>query len=183
MYRWTRDEQLELCIKTGAPLVSRENLLIMLMPTIFYSLRLLNKLPKNRSTFQSAIYWDTYDIDNSIDLYGGGGIACSTRDLAIFFYGLFNYKVIKDTAIFNLIFTEVPTKDPEPSNYYLGISYSEYLGYEAYGHSGYWRTIALYFPGLETSIAVFVLERDKRGLRQEIVDQVLEAIIENTALQ
>lgn len=117
--------------------------------------------------------WDSYDIDISVDLYGGGGIACSTSDLANFIFKLFNDEIIKDTTVFNLIYTEIPTKDDKPSNYYLGLSSSEYQGFKAYGHGGFWGTVALYFPELKTSISVFVLERDKRELRQEIIDRVI----------
>jgi len=123
--------------------------------------------------YWGANAWDSYDIDISVDLYGGGGIACTTSDLANFVFKLFNNEIIKDTTIFNLIFTEIPTKDDKPSNYYLGLSSSEYQGLKAYGHSGFWGTVVLYFPDLKTSIAVFVLERDKRRLRQEIIGRVI----------
>ncbi len=117
--------------------------------------------------------WDSYDIDISVDLYGGGGIACTTSDLANFVYKLFNGEVIKDTRVFNLIFTEIPTKDSKPSNYYLGLSSSVHQGLKAYGHSGFWGTEVLYFPDLKTSISVFILERDKRWLRPEVMDRLV----------
>jgi D-alanyl-D-alanine carboxypeptidase len=88
-------------------------------------------------------------------------------------YLLFNGEIIKDPETFNLIFTKIPTKDPEPSNYYLGIASYEFRELEAYGHGGFWGTIALYFPEIETSIAVFVLEKDKAELRYEIVDHLM----------
>jgi len=122
--------------------------------------------------------WNSYDIDISVDLYGGGGLACTTSDLANFINALFHYEVIKDTTVFNLIFTEVPTQDTEPSNYYLGLGEYEYRSLKAYGHSGFWGTIVLYFPEIETSIAVFILERDKRNLRQEIMDRITTILIE-----
>jgi len=114
--------------------------------------------------------WDSYDIDISVDLYGGGGIACTTSDLANFIYKLFTYEIIKDTATFNLIFTEVQTRDAEPSNYYLGLASYEYQGFRAYGHGGFWATQAVYFPELKTSIVVFVLELDQGKLRDDIIN-------------
>lgn len=122
--------------------------------------------------------WDAYDIDVSVDLYGGGGIACTTRDLSNFLYDLFNGQVIKDTAAFSLLFTVIPTKDPEPSQYYLGIASYDYRGMRAYGHSGFWGTIGVYLPEIKTSIAVFVLDRDERGLRREIINQTLDVLVE-----
>jgi len=121
--------------------------------------------------------WDSHAIDVSVDLYGGGGIACTTKDLARFSYNLFNANIIEDTNVLNLIFTEIQTKDSLQSNYYLGLSSDEYRGLKAYGHGGFWGTVVLYFPKLNTSISVFVLERDKRKLRKEIMDEFIEILI------
>jgi len=213
-YRWTRDEQLELTIKTGAPLgnpgttfnYSDANYLLLteiieqITKKPFYEamrdllhykslglnntwLPTLEEKPSQTKAlahqYWSTYAWDMYDIDISIDLYGGGGIACTTSDLANFIYHLFHYEVIKDSATFNLIFNEVRTQDPDPSNYYLGITSSEYQGMKAYGHSGFWGTIVLYLPELETSISVFVLERDKRSLRDVILNQLIRILNEN----
>jgi D-alanyl-D-alanine carboxypeptidase len=212
-YRWTRDEQLELTIKTGGPLGIPETtfnyadanylLLTEIIEQItqkpFYSamreLLYYKSLGLSNTWFptleEKPIHtkplvhqyweeygWDSYDIDVSVDLYGGGGIACTSSDLAKFAYQLFNYQIIKDTAVFNLIFTKVPTKDPEPSNYYFGLAPYEYKGFKAYGHSGFWGTIVLYFPELESSISVFILERDERELRNEIIDKLIGILIE-----
>ena len=207
-YRWTRDEQLELTIKTGVPLgnpgtifnyadanylllteiieqITKKPFYIAMRELLQYkSLGLnntwmptLEEKPSQTKTlahqYWGAYAWDSYDIDISVDLYGGGGIACTTSDLANFVFKSFNYEIIKDTTTFNLIFTEVPTQDVEPSNYYLGLSSYDYQGFKAYGHGGFWGSIVLYFPELETSIAVFVLEKDKSKLRQEIIDQII----------
>ena len=110
-----------------------------------------------------------YDIDVSVDLYGGGGIACPTKDLATFVYKLFNGEIIKDTAVFNLIYTEIPTNSTESNNYYFGLSGDEFQDLKAYGHSGFWGTLVLYFPELKTSIAVFILEKDMWKIKDEII--------------
>ena len=117
--------------------------------------------------------WDSKDIDVSADLYGGGGIACTSKDLASFAYKLFNNEIIKDTTVLNLIYTAIPTNESEPANYYFGISSYEYRGLSAYGHGGFWGTRVVYFPELRTSIAVYVLEKDKQGLINEIVDKMI----------
>lgn len=117
--------------------------------------------------------WSTYEIDISVDLYGGGGITCPTKDLASFTYELFNANIIQDTAVLNLIFTEIKTEDEEPSNYYLGISLSEYNNFKAYGHGGFWGTEVLYFPDLNTSVAIYVLEKDERKIIKSLMDQIV----------
>lgn len=122
--------------------------------------------------------WDTYDLDVSVDLYGGGGIAATTRDLAVFIHQLFNYKIVTDTTVFNQIFTEVSTKSAERSYYGLGISFYEYRAMKAYGHGGFWGTRVLYFPEINTSIAIYILERDQRKLTNDIIRGLLDRLKE-----
>ena len=122
--------------------------------------------------------WDTYEMDISVDLYGGGGIACPTKDLARFIYDLFNANIIQDTTVLNLIYTEINTDDEEPSNYYLGISLSEYNNLKAYGHGGFWGTEVLYFPDLNTSVSIYVLERDERKLIKNLMGQIVGILAE-----
>jgi len=117
--------------------------------------------------------WDSYNHDISWDLYGGGGIATTTKELAQFSYDLFNDKIIKDKNTLNLISTPIETKDGKDNKYGLGLSIGNVKGYTSYGHGGFWGTVVLYFPEMETSIAVFILERNERILRKN----VLEALV------
>jgi CubicO group peptidase (beta-lactamase class C family) len=43
---------------------------------------------------------------------------------------------------------------------------------QAYGHGGFWGTVGQHVPELNASIAVFVLERDKREIRKDVLDAV-----------
>lgn len=204
-YRWTRDEQLELTIKIGAPYgkpgdsfnYADANYLLLteIIETIvqkpFYTamrellqydslglkdtwMPTLEEKPTGTKPLAHQYWgkydWDTYEVDISVDLYGGGGLASTTKDLATFTYKLFNAEIIKDTSVLNLIYTKIPTNDTEPSNYYFGLSSYDYQGKLAYGHSGFWATKALYFPELKTSIAVFILEKDQGKIREDIIN-------------
>lgn len=120
--------------------------------------------------------WDSHDLDVSFDLYGGGGIACPPRDLAAFTYHLFTHAIVQDTAVLDLIFTEMPTEDPEPSRYFLGLSAYEYAGQVGYGHGGFWGTEAVYFPELRTAIATYILEKDARELRVAVAEGVVRSL-------
>ncbi|MEZ5195714.1 MAG: hypothetical protein R2764_04770 [Bacteroidales bacterium] len=73
----------------------------------------------------------------------------------------------------NLIFTEIKTTDGKENNYYFGLDTDEYMGYKAYGHSGFWGTVVYHFPALNTSVSIFILERDQRKLRPDIMDQII----------
>lgn len=121
--------------------------------------------------------WDSYDLDVSWDLYGGGGIACPTKDIALFIYHYFNGNIVQNDSIQDLIFTYIKTDETEQYPYYLGLSEDHYHGMKAYGHGGFWGTVMLYFPDLDTSIAVYILDRDERGLRRDVMEAVSDVLM------
>ena len=120
--------------------------------------------------YLSSRNWDSQDIDISWDLYGGGGIAATTEDLAKFSYHFFNGDIVKNIQIRDSIFTEIRTKETELYSYYLGLSQDYYYGLNAFGHGGFWSTVVMYFPSLDASVSVYILERDKRMLRRNVLD-------------
>jgi D-alanyl-D-alanine carboxypeptidase len=122
--------------------------------------------------------WDSYQIDPSWDLYGSGGLAASTKDLALFSQALFNGKIIKDQAVFDLIYTEIPTKDSLPSHYHLGLQSSDIGVHKTYGHGGFWATIVRYIPDLDASISVFILDKDEKALRTAILETFVRLLEE-----
>lgn len=117
--------------------------------------------------------WDSYGIDISVDLYGGGGIACTASDLARFNQDLFTGKVVKDSTTLAAIHTTVVTQDSLPSDYHLGISTETVRGLSAVGHGGFWGTKALYLPDLNTTVSIAVLERGHRATQKAVIDQMV----------
>lgn len=126
--------------------------------------------------YESEMKLNSYTIDPSFDLYGGGGIAATTKDLALFSQNLFEKKLFDKPETLDLIYTTVTTKDTVPSNYYLGLSLSEINGKKAYGHGGFWGTVVNYFPEYNASIAVFILEREKRKLTKQVREGILRKL-------
>lgn len=119
--------------------------------------------------------WDSYDIDPSWDLYGGGGIVATTKDLSVFFQQLFSGKIIKDQKVLGEMYTDVSAK----SNYCLGIRKVSIAGLKGYYHGGFWGTDAIYFPDLNTAISIFILERSERDVSSEICKKIVEILKEN----
>ncbi len=119
---------------------------------------------------------NNYMVDHSFDLYGGGGIASTTKDLAIFMHNLFNNNIFKNQKTLDLMHTKANPMESMEGDYCLGISSIDFDGVKGYGHSGFWGTTANYFPELNASISVFVLERDKRHLRQDLNKALLKAL-------
>ncbi|MEL7223028.1 MAG: serine hydrolase domain-containing protein, partial [Bacteroidota bacterium] len=127
--------------------------------------------------YRKSYDWDSYELDVSWDLYGGGGIACPTKDLARFVQSYFNGKIVANDTIRDLIFTEIPAKETEIYPYYLGLSQSNYHGMNAYGHGGFWATVMMYFPSINASIAVCVLEKDQGFLRRNILSTTSKLLL------
>jgi len=140
----------------------------------------LEDIPANTKPLTHQYYgkyqWDSYDIDPSFDLYGGGGIACTSKDLALFSYHFFNNHIVKNETVKNLIFTEITTNNSKTNNYYLGLSKSTINDLNAYGHGGFWATTVQYIPELNASIAVFVLEKDHKKLRKDILESLIKEL-------
>lgn len=126
--------------------------------------------------YVTSLGFDSYEVDPSFDLYGAGGIAASTKDLARFSQSLFNGKIVRDPTTLKLIFSPAKTRDNVDHHYHFGLSSSVIAGHQAYGHGGFWGTVVQYIPELDTSIAVFVLERDKRELRADLLERFVNAI-------
>lgn len=129
--------------------------------------------------YWGAYNWDAYDLDVSWDLYGGGGIACPTKDLVQFIYHFFNGDIVQDEAISKSIFTYIPTKETEEHPYYLGLGKDHYHGMDAFGHGGFWGTVMMYFPDINTAISVYILDRDQKNLRRDVLDATSLIILNN----
>ena len=122
--------------------------------------------------------WDSYEMDPSFDLYGGGGIATTTEELAKFSLNLFQGNIIEDTITLNKLFTKIIPSDGKDSRYLLGVGEGSINGFTYYWHGGFWGTNFLYFPELEASIAVYVLERDKSQLAYGEVPNLIVKLLE-----
>lgn len=103
--------------------------------------------------------WDSYEINPSWDLFGGGGIAATVKDAALFYQYLFEGKVIQNDSLLNEMYSHVLPE--EESKYCLGIYHFDF-GFNLYYHGGWWGTDVNYSPETKTSIAVFTLVKEKR---------------------
>lgn len=123
----------------------------------------------------------SYTMSPTFDLYGGGGICATTRDLALFSQHLFTGQLFDKAETLDLIYTKIETQDAEPTNYHLGLAKEASNGLESWGHGGFWGTEVRYIPELDASVAVFVLERDAKPTRKGMFDLVAAALMENRA--
>lgn len=137
--------------------------------------------PKPKSALDLAHqYMDTADtrgFDPSFDLYGGGGLAATTRDMARFTRALFVGGVYdKPTTITTM--STLPEGAAGSRAYALGI-YRQELGGEAWwGHSGFWNTASFYLPARGLTFAASVSQQVKSSAMRALLAGALAIVTE-----
>jgi D-alanyl-D-alanine carboxypeptidase len=122
---------------------------------------------------------DTYDWDPSLDLYGGGGLASTPDDMAKFMRELFTGGVYRESATADTMLTTVSDAQPGPDlsgspmvpgRYRMGVEVRDVGGLEVYMHTGFWGTLAAYFPGQDIAISIAVTQQQSRALFRTFID-------------
>ncbi len=120
---------------------------------------------------------DASDWDNSIDLYGGGGLVSNTRDLTVFLQALFNEKVFEKDTTLDVMLLKMGYEDRS------GVLPAQRLGFtsiigkksgvEVYLHSGFWGTVFMHIPAYNCSIALNNTYDGNSDVLQQTIDYVL----------
>lgn len=109
--------------------------------------------------------------DGSFDLYGGGGLVMSARDLATFFAGLFEGKVFKRAGTLQEMLWQGPHRGGD--YYRLGI-FADKVGDDIfYWHSGFWGTVAYYSPRTGRAAAGIVTNQAGSKRLKQIVGEAV----------
>ena len=125
---------------------------------------------------------DTYDFDPSLDLYGGGGLASTPDDMATFMKALFAHGVYRDAATADTMLTTVAGAEAGPNlsgspmvpgRYRMGVEVRDVSGLEVYMHTGFWGTVAAYFPGRDIAISIAVTQQQSRALFRVFLDALV----------
>jgi len=90
----------------------------------------------------------------SFDLYGGGGIVTDSRELALFMRRLLKGEVLADESTL----AAMTSGGTEP--YRLGLIVLDCDGHEAFGHQGFWNTLAYHVPSLDLTVSGCILNHD-----------------------
>lgn len=118
---------------------------------------------------------DTHAWSPTMDLYGGGGIVATTRDLTTFLDALLEGKVFRHAKTLALM--KSSDGPPADSPYRLGIFAYDFDGVAAFGHSGFWGTIVATEPVSGQTIAGAVTDRsDYPRLKSIVTDYVHQAL-------
>lgn len=119
---------------------------------------------------------DTYTLDASHDLYGGGGIVSNAENLARFYRlllkgELFHQKGTIDT----MILTTAQSEKERPGGYGMGIGRAIVDSVTCYGHSGFWGTSVRHCPAVDVTVATAVnLGPDPSNPLGKLTQQALE---------
>lgn len=100
---------------------------------------------------------DVTSFHASYDLYGGGGIVTDSRELALFMRQLLEGKVFDRPETLE----EMTGRGTLP--YRLGLMVVECDGRLAYGHQGFWNTLAYHVPSLDLTVGASILNHDAKN--------------------
>ncbi len=116
---------------------------------------------------------DTYDWNGSLDMYGGGGLISSMRDMAAFMSALMQGEIFEQPETLDMMVSA--PGHPFPEEYRIGLFPIDHEGHFLVEHGGFWGTHVLYAPELQIVVAGVVLEQS--GYR-DLRDQMREFAVE-----
>ena len=124
-----------------------------------------------RQFLDDAAVTDVTDLSATLDLYGGGGLVMSVRDLATFHQELFENRVFDDPATLAEMLRKGEHEGAD--DYRLGISVKRVRGRECYSHAGFWGTAVYYSPDAGISIAGFTTHRAGRPALVTLIEEAI----------
>jgi D-alanyl-D-alanine carboxypeptidase len=111
------------------------------------------------------------NVDPTMDLYGGGGLAMSVRDLAAFTSALFQGRVFEKPQTLVEMLCQGTHQGAE--GYRLGVALSVVGRAVCYSHAGFWGTVVYYSPQAELAVAGFTTERNARPALVSLVETLI----------
>ncbi len=133
---------------------------------------------------------DVSTFDPSFDLWGGGGIATTVGDLALFTRALFTGKVFEKPETLEVMLSTFDDLQPAPGAnerslppgaYRMGLWVLEHNGYTFYRHSGFWCTSATYVPELDLVVTATANQHEAGEVLDALVEGALDVAIQRAA--
>jgi D-alanyl-D-alanine carboxypeptidase len=131
---------------------------------------------------------DVAEMDASVDLFGGGGLMSTCRDLARFFRALLRGDVFRHpgtlaamtTTLDGVPLTGEAQWDEDPSTAGMFLFRREVAGQEWWGHTGFWGTTAFTCPLRDVTVVAGHQRSNMSEAfdRMEIVGRAFEALAE-----
>ena len=128
---------------------------------------------------------DFFNHDPSFDLYGGGGLVSTPKDMALFFNGLFNGGVYRDSATQEIMLSGIRQhKDGRvyPETYRLRINAQTLNGMQVLSHGGYFGTYVGYVPEFDLSIAINMTQHFAKEKKKQLFFEIIETLKQENKL-
>lgn len=119
---------------------------------------------------------DTFEMDPSVDLYGGGGLVATPRDMVMFLRGLFTGRVYHKPSTLQTMLT-TPIMDAG-RDYRLGIYPFAVDGERGWGHTGFWNTFAFYWPDRDIGLAVAITQQGQGNASRALMTSLYRVVRE-----
>jgi D-alanyl-D-alanine carboxypeptidase len=116
---------------------------------------------------------DWESVDCSIDLYGGGGLVSSARDLTTWWRALYQGDVVRPSTL-ALMLSPLAPSDESHGDAGLGLFRRSVARRKWWTHSGYWGSIVLHDPAEDLTLTAF---RNQSEVRTTDLEPTYEAII------
>ena len=120
--------------------------------------------------------YDIYDWDPSMDLFGGGGLVSTVKELALFYRALFKKRIFKKPKTLDIMLQTVLA--PDQGNYRMGIRMRRVDETIGWGHTGAWNTFVFYVPELDIAIAGSILQRNSLPSWSTLGDEALRLVVQ-----
>ncbi|MDR8726933.1 serine hydrolase domain-containing protein [Burkholderia pseudomultivorans] len=124
---------------------------------------------------------DVTHVDPTMDLYGGGGLVMTARDLAAFMRGLFEGRVFDARGTLDEMLRPGPHAGAD--GYRIGLAAQTIAGRPCYSHAGFWGTVACYVPALRIAIAGFTTSRETRTGLVSLIEAALGDALREPAIR
>jgi D-alanyl-D-alanine carboxypeptidase len=126
----------------------------------------------------------TTALSPTIDVYGGGGLVSTTRDLAVFFRALLRGEVFEQAetldTMLNIPQTNLGAQEGMDAG--MGIFRISGGGLTCFTHGGFWGVIALYCPDLDIAIARSINQANQQNVSLlSVVNPALIYLMENAS--
>lgn len=117
---------------------------------------------------------DTYAADPSFDLYGGGGLVATPKDMATFTRALLTGKVYREPKTLDLMLSHpgiITQRD-----YRMGIYAMVLAGDQGFGHSGFWSTYAFHVPASDVTIASSISQQGMGNASRQLLEALYRVV-------
>jgi len=120
---------------------------------------------------------DMTSHDHSFDLYGGGGLISTTRDLACFFQALIEGRIFERKSTLAVLLTISFVKRPEGLPLFAnGVALYPLGRFICIGHTGFWGQLALYCPENGVAIAWSTNNSRHASVNDSVIQKVGAAL-------